>query len=361
MAVASGLAAMCQGVGRGATLDFPTFGHSSCSCDPAAPSTREEEDLRLELDRLRAEYQELEAAAAEQDAGDSIALQGARLERLRLAGLLQRHRERTPTVEELAERYEGELDELVAEALRLSEENALLVARGAQGGADEEPVAAASAQAGAPPQRPRSAVEELHDEVRRLRQKRAEHQQRERRARVEEWRLSVCQEEVKRLTRQLKLQDRRLEEARGRHAEAEAVLLELRGELARYRREVEQEQALIQRLHREAVSLREACYLPARIKRESNFLVKLLDRGGGRMKAQRHRKSLEACKRLYDEVSNHAPAALPLAGRAKADMEAEFARFLRLEEAHSRALQRLHMAVTRDILCERDRDGLSSC
>jgi len=348
---------MCQGVRRGTTLDFPTFGHSSCSSEPTAPITREEKDLQLELDRLRTEYQELEAVGAEQDAGDSVALQGARLERLRLQRVLVRHRERALTVEELAERYERELDELTSEALRLSEENASLVARGAQRGADEEPAAAATTQPGAP--RARTAVEELYDDVRRLRQKRAEHQRRERRTRVEEWRLSVSQEEVRRLTRQLKLQDRRLEEARSQHAQAEACLQELGEQLVRYRRELEQEQALIQRLNREAVSLREACYLPARIKRESNFLMKLMDRGDSRMKTRKHMKSSEACKRLYEEVARHAPPALPLAGRVKADMETEHSRFLRLEEAHSRALQRLHMAVTRDVLC--DRDGLSSC
>mmetsp|Transcript_92632 Transcript_92632/g.276251 ORF Transcript_92632/g.276251 Transcript_92632/m.276251 type:complete len:355 (+) Transcript_92632:64-1128(+) len=354
---------MCQGVWHGAKLDFPTFGGSCGSYDSAAPITREEQDLQLELDRLRTEYQELEAAAAEQDAGDGVALHDACLERLRLTKLLQRYRERAPTVEELAERYESELDELVAEALRLREENSLLVARGMQCGPEEEPAAAAAVPPGAPPPPPRvrSAVEELHDEARRLRQKHAEYRQRERRARVEEWRLAMCQEEVRRLARQLRVQERRLEESRSQQAEAEACLHEIQGELARYQREVEQEQALIQRLNREAVTLREACYLPARVKRESGFLVKLLDRGGGRMKARRHLKGLEACKRLYDEVNTHAPAALPLAGRAKADMEAEFARSLRLEEAHSRALQRLHMAVTRDLLCDRERDCLSSC
>jgi len=315
--------------------------------------------LQLELDHLRAEYQELEAGAAERDAGDGVALHDARLERLRLSGLLQRYRERAPTVEELAERYESELEELSAEVLRLSEENSLLVARGMQCGAEQETGAAPTAHLGAGPPRARSAVEELHDEVRLLRQKHADHQQRERRARVEEWRLSVSQDEVRRLTRQLKLLERRLEESRERHTQAEACLQGVQRQQAQYQREVEQEQALIQRLNREAVSLREACYLPARIKRESGFLVKLLDRGvGGRVKTQRHLKSVEVCRRLYDEAAAHAPAALPLAGRAKADMEAEFARFLRLEEAHSRALQRLHMAVTRDILC--DRDGLSS-
>merc|ERR1711920_1089224 len=132
------------------------------------------------------------------------------------------------------------------------------------------------------------------------------------------------------------------------------------GQLARSRADVEQEQALIQRLNREAVALREECVLPARLKRETGFLVKLLDQGNGRANMKRHVKSLEACRKLYDEVAIHAPLALPLAGRAKAEMEAEFARFLHLEEVHGRALQRVHLAVTRGLLRDREGDSLAA-
>jgi len=209
------------------------------------------------------------------------------------------------------------------------------------------------------PQRARSAAEELHDEVRRLRQKHTEYQQKERHARVGEWRLSVCREEARRVMRQLNLQDRRLKESRERLTQAEAHLQQLREQLTQSQQEVEQEQALIQRLNREAVSLREACYLPARIKRESGFLVKLLDQGGSRTQAQRHRKSLESCKRLYEEVAAHAPAALPLAGRVKLQMETQFNRFQSLTDAHGRALQQVHLAVTRDLLGDKDKEGSS--
>merc|ERR1712066_1061293 len=95
--------------------------------------------------------------------------------------------------------------------------------------------------------------------------------------------------------------------------------------------------------------MREACYVPAKLKKEANFLMKFLHHEGGRLKTSRHLRSLEACKRLYHEVSEAAPALLPLAGRAKTEMEEEFARYLRLEDSHSRALQKLHLAVTRGL------------
>lgn len=355
---------MCQGVERGAMPELATFGQARHGRGPNGPISREEEDLLSELDRLRAEYQELEGAAAEQDAGDSVALHDAQLERLRLAGLVQCYQEKEPSLEELAERYEGELEELAVEVLRLREEHFLLASSGTPAGAEEEAVTAPEALAatavfGGPPPRARTAAEELHDEVRRLRRRHAEFRQRERRSWVEEWRLSACREEARRVMRQLKLQDRRLEESRERHAEAEAHLQEAHDQLVQKEREVEQEQAVIRRLHREAVGLREACYLPARLKRESGFLVRLLDQGCGRGKARRHQRSLEASRRLYEEVAAHAPSVLPLAGRTKADLEAEFSRLQRLEEAHNRALQRLHLAVTRHLMCDKDRDTLS--
>lgn len=309
--------------------------------------------LQEEVERLRAELQELEAAAAEQDAADAVALHDAQLERLQLDRWLQRFGEQPPGVEDLAERLELEVDELAAEVLRLREENASLAARGALHAADAVPGAAV-------PPRARAAAEELHVEVHCLRRGELEHRKRERRTRLEEWRLGSYRREARHVIRQLKIQERHLEESRRRHGEVEALLGEARAELTWGESEMEGERVAIRELNREAAGLREACYLPARVKRESGFLVKALDQEGGRLKTRQHLRSLEACKRLYDEVSDKAPGLLPLAGRAKAEMESEFARYLQLEEAHSRALQRLHLVVTRDIYSrDKERDGAS--
>ncbi|CAK0903340.1 unnamed protein product, partial [Prorocentrum cordatum] len=70
---------------------------------------------------------------------------------------------------------------------------------------------------------------------------------------------------------------------------------------------------------------------------------------GGRLQTEQHARALEACRRLYGEVSARAPALLPLAGRAVADAEAAFARYTKLEEEHSRALWRLHHAVAQGL------------
>ena len=68
----------------------------------------------------------MKAAADEEQAADEILLHDAQLERLRLRTLLDRYVERPPKVEELAERYESEIDELSEELRQLQEENALL-------------------------------------------------------------------------------------------------------------------------------------------------------------------------------------------------------------------------------------------
>lgn len=82
--------------------------------------------LKEEVVRLRSEYDSLKAAADEEQAADEILLHDAQLERLRLRTLLDRYVERPPKVEELAERYESEIDELSEELRQLQEENALL-------------------------------------------------------------------------------------------------------------------------------------------------------------------------------------------------------------------------------------------
>merc|ERR1711865_1140650 len=115
----------------------------------------------------------------------------------------------------------------------------------------------------------------------------------------------------------------------------------------------------VRELHTEACNMREACYIPARLKKETTFLVKLLDHEGGRLKTSRHLRSLEACKRLYQDVASSAPSLLPMAGRAKAEMEEEFARYQRLEENHVRTLQRVQLAVTRGLQRPREHPGVA--
>mmetsp|Transcript_94156 Transcript_94156/g.266433 ORF Transcript_94156/g.266433 Transcript_94156/m.266433 type:complete len:358 (-) Transcript_94156:214-1287(-) len=298
-----------------------------------------------ELERLQNEYSELKNAAAERGASDGVTLHDAQLLRLKLSGLLQRYQERPQNIEDLAEHYEGTIRELTSEVLQLRQENASL--------AMQEPPVGAKAQQ----PRARTAVDELCAEVCRLRLRHAEHQERERRAQLEEWRLDRYQDEARHVVRQLKVQERRFDEFRGRHAGAEGYLHDLAEELAQGQADTERERAAIQELNREEVRLREACYLPAWIKRESGFLMKMLDQEGGRLKTKQHLRSLEVCKRLYSEVVAHAPSLLPLASRAKSEMEAAFTRYLQLEEAHSRALQRLHFQVTRELVRDRGWDG----
>ena len=80
---------------------------------------------------LQDEYERLKSAGEEQEAADEIRLHDAQLERLRLRTLLDRYSERPPKVEELAERYEAEIDQLAEEHWQLQEENALLTHRDA--------------------------------------------------------------------------------------------------------------------------------------------------------------------------------------------------------------------------------------
>lgn len=312
------------------------------------------EELLRELENLQTEYKDLKTAGAEQDASDGVALHDAQLLRLKLSGLLQRYHERPQNIEDLAEHYEGTMKELTSEVLHLLRENASMAMRGnAVGSCGAEPVA------GAKPQHPRArtAMDELCEEVCKLRLRQVEHRERERCSQLDKWRLDNNRDEARQVIRQLKLQERQLEEFRGRHAKAEGYLHDIMEEMTHGQLDTEHERATIQELNREEVHLREVCYLPAWIKRESAFLMKMLDQEGGRLKTKRHLRSLEVCKRLYSEVTTHAPSLLPLASRAKSEMEATFTRYLQFEEAHSRTLQRLHFQVTKELVKDKSCDG----
>jgi len=352
---------MCKGSGQGApgrVESVPDWLNSDTEArhlETLMVSTEvEEPELVAEVDRLRAEYHELQAQAAEADASDGVAYDNARIHRLRLSGLLQRYSDRPPTFEETADRYVAELEDAGVEVLRLWEENMHMAVSSCLGGG-QQPVE--NAPAGCGPPRVRSAAEELYEEVRQMQQKHFERENEERRTMLKEWHLEWNRKETKRLARHNHALERVLLEARDQHGQAQACFCDLQQQLEQCQLDVEEEKAMIQELTRVAISLRETCHMPARLKREGGFLMRMLDQGCGRHKVQQHLRGLDICKRLYDKVAAHAPTALVLAGRAKTDMETQFAHFVRLEEAHGLALQRVQHTVTRGLL--QGRDGLS--
>lgn len=336
---ASGGAGAARAGGRGSRGAVVTQWETA---QPLLPSPQRE------FARLRAEYRDQETAAAERDAIDGVALHDARLLRLNLAGNLQRYRERPPTPEEVAERYEAEVDELVREVLALRDERGALTA--AEPEADEATDRAAGSEAERRSVAPRTACEELSDEVRQLWWRRVEHRRTGRQASLEEWHLGCLRGEARRVMRELKQRDQQLEELRQRHSRAANYLQEAVEAQAQRVRQLERERTVIRDLHAQASGLREACYMPAKMKRESSFLIRMLDQEGGRLNTRRHLQGLKLCKRLYDDVAAKAPSLLPAAGGARSQMEAEFTRYLALEESHGRALQRVHLAVTRGLL-----------
>jgi len=310
-------------------------------------------ELQEELERLKAEHEALETEAAEQEAGGGVELNDALLERLRLSGVLQRCRDKRPGSEELAERQRSALDELAGEVLKLREENAALAIKA---GEEAHNVSVSSRSS-----RVRSAAEELSEEVLKLRRRFFEHRRRERESWQKEWQLTRCKSEARSVIREMKQGEKQLQEMKEVVASSRENLRHVQQQVARGYQETQEEQSLIRDLNREVMVTREACFMPARLKRETSFLMKIFDQES-RLNSRRHLRSLEACKKLYDEVARHAPALLPMAGRAKLEMENQFSRFLSLEEAHNRSLQRLHVGVTRGLLHDRGKGKtLSSC
>lgn len=303
-----------------------------------------------ELQRSRAELAEAQAIAAEREACEDLELHDAHLLRVRLSALVQRYRERAPSVEDLARGYEIELSGVEAELRLLREENGLLAT-----GASEDVDAVAHRAEGHMGRtskrnsRPLTVAEELQEEACQLRVAQLQARSRNRRTKVGEWSLKAVKEETKMVASRLKAQEHRLQELRSQHMKAEAYLKELVDAQKRSEEDLAAERERIRDLHHDTLNMREACHLPAKLKKESSFLMKFLDQEGGRLKTSQHLRSLQACKRLYHEVAQAAPSLLPLAGRAKTEMEEEFARYMRLEDSHCRTLQRLHLAVTRGL------------
>merc|ERR1719263_2096937 len=266
-----------------------------------------------ELDRRRTEYADAQAAAAECDAKVVLEIQDARLLRVRLSAILQRYQERTPTISDLASPYEAELDSLQSELMLLKEENGLLAI-------SDTDVLDANAMRDKPKgsrSRPLTVAEELHREACQLRISQSEASRRARRTQIAEVSLEAMKDDTKRTMARFKAQEQQLADLRNRHIKGEAYLKDLLEAQVEVDQELEAERAMLRELHRQALHMRESCYVPAKLKKETTFLMKLMQHEGGRLKKSRHLRSLEACKRLYDEIAVTAPALLPLAGRAK--------------------------------------------
>lgn len=172
----------------------------------------------------------------------------------------------------------------------------------------------------------------------------------ERQVRADEWRLLSLRENMMNVAKSLQRREREVDELGKRHAGAEAYRRELSEERSRAEQELVQERELISQLHREVLGLREACYLPAQLKKKSKILMKFLEPEGGRLATERNLRGVEHCEKLYQEVSVSAPNLQQLAGRAKSDMDAAFARYLRLEKSQGQLLQRMHLNVTKGLL-----------
>jgi len=188
------------------------------------------------------------------------------------------------------------------------------------------------------------------EEARELWHVQAQAAARRRRTQVDEWYLERLRSEMQGFVQALRSKERELTDFKRRCAEAEELLRELCAEGEQCSQELERERRAVVELHRETVTLKEACYVPAQLKRKSCSIMRFLDQEGGRLGTERHLRGLQAADKLYRGVAAHAPSLLALAGKAKAAMEEEFARYQKLDRCRTRALQQLHLCVTRDLL-----------
>lgn len=273
---------------------------------------------RADLEDLLAEYARLEANAEESAASDAVGLHDLQLQRLRLQTLLQRYQEKLPSAEELAERYEAEMGELAAEARQLREENALLAIHGRCEDDDDDLLATTCRPSLPSPRRsPRSCVAscgrqdandvlldsdaqrgfqrrrelrraqlfaaQVHEEAREVWRCQVEVAARRRWTRVQEWLLGQLRHELQGIVGRVPEADRRLAAVRRRRMEWDCRRRQLSAERARCRDDVAREQDFLISLHHDAISLREACFVPAQIRKQSGALMKFLDQEGGRL------------------------------------------------------------------------------
>lgn len=171
-----------------------------------------------------------------------------------------------------------------------------------------------------------------------------------RRTRVDEWYLGRLQSELQEVARTLRGKEHRLLDLKKQCEEADALRRELSADKARIDEELECERRNLTNLHFEVLGHKEACVVPAQLKKKSSTLMKFLDQEGGRLNTERHLRGLQAAAKLYRGVEVHAPSLMSLAGRAKIAMEEEFTRYRQLEQRHVRQLQQLHITVMKDVL-----------
>lgn len=317
--------------------------------------------LKDEVVRLRSEYDSLKAAADEEQAADEILLHDAQLERLRLRTLLDRYVERPPKVEELAERYESEIDELSEELRQLQEENALLAyheSSRAEQFDHEDATPSTSRSHRSPSTRSprvntRRTARQVHLQAKETRQCEAKLTSLRRRTRVNEWYLSQLKGQLQETAKVMQNREHRLQELRLRFDQAGEERQRLAEEHVRTQQMLDTERQELVQLHQEALSLREACYLPAQLKKKSSMLTKFLDQEGGRLKLEKHLRGREVVAKLYRSVAQQAPECQAIAGRVKTDMDAAFANLQQLQAQHQRQLQQLHLNLARNAFSPR--------
>jgi len=183
---------------------------------------------------------------------------------------------------------------------------------------------------------------------------------RSRRARADDWRLGCLRGEMQRLSRTMRGREHCLVALQQQLIEGEQLLRELNVEHLRGEEELQREQRTVAGLHKEVLSLREACVVPAQLKRKGASLIAGLDQEGGRMDSERRKRSVEAAAKLHRAVSAQVPALQPFAQRAMVAMQEEFARYQQLERQHARMVQRAQLVVMNGALHASDGASVSA-
>eukprot|EP00929_Paragymnodinium_shiwhaense_P090027 TRINITY_DN50258_c0_g1_i1.p1 TRINITY_DN50258_c0_g1~~TRINITY_DN50258_c0_g1_i1.p1 ORF type:complete len:533 (-),score=118.23 TRINITY_DN50258_c0_g1_i1:17-1615(-) len=359
-----------------------------------------------QLEKLTCEYAELERGPVEEEAQHERALQEFRCLREQLSSTLRRYHDVPPTVEELLRQYDAEVEGLTSELGRLQEEHVecTLPRRGdcsgstSPGGsnawlsawrsADSEgaswlaraptsasftfggqlsedclsAVPSASHALCTPPPPPRrmqresSSVMSIGDcqqlvvDAQETWRCRAALARRRRRTRADEWRLRGQQQEMQRAVRAAAAEEKELKELKRQVVEAEDLVREALEDEEHGKVDLERERHIVAELHAEVLALREACIVPAELKRKGAVLVSPLDREGGRLTTDRCRRAVQTAEQLCGAVSADAPQLRPLASRALLAVEEGFTRYTRLQQSHERLVRGAHLAVMRGVL-----------
>ena len=171
------------------------------------------------------------------------------------------------------------------------EENALLAYHDARDAEDDAapttpvtPVTPGSRSSRSSPGR-RSAVRsvarrtarQVHLQAKETRQCEAKLTSLRRRTRVNEWYLSQLKVQLQETAKLMQMREHRLQDLRQRFDQAGEERQRLAQEHVRTQQMVDTERQELMQLHQEALILREACYLPAQLKKKSGMLTKFLD------------------------------------------------------------------------------------